>query len=132
MNLSKTNLAEAISEMSRVDARKCMQCGKCSATCPSYTQVDIRPHRFVAMVEEGDVEALTRSNLLWKCLSCFACVERCPRGLEPTKLVEAVRLAVVRGQGQNYKKPDDIPQSVELDDDIPQQLITSALRKYSK
>ena len=132
MNTKNLELAAIISEMSGVNPRKCMRCGKCSATCPSYGQVDIPPHRFVMMVENGEIEALQASKLLWKCLSCFACVERCPRGVEPAKLVEAVRLAYVRGQGRNYKTPDSVPQLVEMDDEIPQQLITSTLRKYNR
>ena len=59
-----------------------------------------------------------------------ACVDRCPRGVEPAKLVEAVRLEVIRQQGANHLKADDIPNL--LDEDIPQQAIVSALRKYSK
>ena len=132
MNLSKTNLAESIAGMSGVDARKCIKCGKCSAACPSFAYLDIHPHRFVMMVENGEVEALLGTNMLWKCLSCFACVERCPRGVEPAKLIEAVRLAVIRGQGNNHKVPGDIPALVELDEEIPQQLITSTLRKYNR
>jgi heterodisulfide reductase subunit C len=94
--------------------------------------MDVHPHRFVMMVEEGETEALLKSNMLWTCLSCFACIERCPRGVEPAKLIEAVRLSVIRGQGQNHKKPDDVPGEIGFDEEIPQQLITSALRKYSK
>ena len=62
--------------------------------------------------------------------SCFACLERCPRNVEPSKLIEAVRLAVVRQQGMNHMTANDIP--AKLDDKLPQQAIVSALRKYSK
>lgn len=115
-----------------------MKCGKCSASCPSgasaehFETMDVLPHRFVKNVEEGNIQALLDSKSLWRCLSCFACVERCPRGVEPANLVEAVRLSIIRKQGANYLKPDQIPGLVELDAEIPQQLITSALRKYSK
>ena len=64
------------------------------------------------------------------CIQCGACIERCPRGVEPAKLVEAVRLLVIRQQGQNHLKPDAIP--ALLDEDLPQQAIVTALRKYSK
>ena len=64
------------------------------------------------------------------CLSCFACVERCPRNVEPAKLIEAVRLAVIRQQGMNHLAPEQIPEL--LDDELPQQAITSAFRKYRK
>ena len=132
MLVTEKDLAESVYRMSGADPKKCMKCGKCSATCPSFAEMDVRPHRFVKMIEEGHIEQLLKSESLWKCLSCFACVERCPRGVEPAKLVEAVRLAAVRRQGGNYKTPDDIPGLVELDGEVPQQLITGALRKFNR
>ncbi len=126
----KNNLKEQILRTSGVNPLKCMRCGKCSGTCPSYDEMEYHPHQFVYMVETGDIEPLMESKSLYKCLTCFACVDRCPRNVEPAKLVEAVRLMVIRQQGQNHMKPDDIPAQVE--EDTPQQLLMSALRKYSK
>lgn len=123
-------LREQILRISGVNPRKCMKCGKCSATCPTYDEMEYHPHQFVAMVESGDIEPLLKSKSLYKCLTCFACVDRCPRNVEPAKLVEAVRLAVIRKQGQNHLTPNDIP--ALIDDDIPQQAIVSAFRKYTK
>ena len=122
--------SELIKEISGVNPLKCMKCGKCSASCPSFNEMDIKPHQFVSYVQNEDIEALTQSKSLWKCLSCFACVERCPRSVEPAKLIEAVRLAVIRQQGKDHLKPEQIPQL--LDEDMPQQAITSAFRKYRK
>ena len=124
--------AELIQEISGVNPLKCMKCGKCSATCPSYNEMDIKPHQFVSYVINEDIESLVQSRSLWKCLSCFACVERCPRDVEPAKLVEAIRLAVIRQQGQNHLKAKDIPAMVELDPDLPQQALVTAFRKYTK
>ena len=124
------NLKEQILRISGVNPSKCMRCGKCSGTCPSYDEMEYHPHQFVYMVESGDIEPLMESKSLYKCLTCFACVDRCPRNVEPAKLVEAVRLMVIRQQGQNHLKPDDIP--AQVDEDTPQQLLMSALRKYSK
>ena len=92
--------------------------------------MDIKPHQFVSYVVNEDIEALVNSKSLWKCLSCFACVERCPRNVEPAKLIEAVRLAVIRQQGENHLPAEKIPQL--LDDELPQQAITSAFRKYKR
>ena len=116
--------------MSGAAVQKCMRCGKCSATCPSYDEMEYHPHEFVYMVERGDVEKLLKSESIYKCLTCFACVERCPRGVEPAKVIEAVRLEAVREQGKNHLKPDQIPEL--LDEDIPGQLLMMALRKYAK
>ena len=122
--------AEKIKEISGTNPLKCMKCGKCSATCPSFNEMDIKPHQFVSYVVNEDIEALVNSKSLWKCLSCFACVERCPRNVEPAKLIEAVRLAVIRQQGENHLPAEKIPQL--LDDELPQQAITSAFRKYKR
>ena len=126
----KDRMKEQILRTSGVDPLRCMRCGKCSGTCPSYDEMEYHPHQFVYMVETGDIEPLLASKSIYKCLTCFACVDRCPRNVEPAKLVEALRLMVIRAQGENHLTPDDIP--ALLDEEIPQQALVSALRKYSK
>ena len=130
MSTKNENLQKEIVRISGVNPKKCMRCGKCSGTCPAYDEMEYHPHQFVYMVESGDIEQLLASKSIYKCLTCFACVDRCPRGVEPAKLVEAVRLAVVRKQGANHLKPEQIPEI--LDEEMPQQAIVSAFRKYSK
>lgn len=123
-------LRETIASISGVNPRKCMKCGKCSGACPAYDEMEYHPHQFVSMVESGRIEELMASKGIYTCLSCFACVERCPRSVEPARLIEAVRLAVIRQQGQNHLTPQQIPEL--LDEDMPQQAITSAFRKYRR
>ena len=128
--INEKETAQRVIEISGVNPRKCMKCGKCSATCPAYDEMDYHPHQFVDMIDKGQVEKLLDSKSLYRCLTCFACIERCPRGVEPAKLVEAVRLVKIRQQGQNHLKADMIP--AILDDYMPQQALVSAFRKYSK
>lgn len=128
--MSNTVTTEDILRISGVNPRKCMKCGKCSGTCPAYDEMEYHPHQFVYMVEHGQIEELMKSQSIYKCLTCFACLERCPRNVEPAKLIEAVRLAVVRQQGMNHMTENDIP--ALLDDKLPQQAIVSAMRKYKK
>ena len=123
-------LAEEILRISGVNPRKCMKCGKCSATCPAYDEMEYHSHQFVSMVQKGKIEELMQSKSIYRCLSCFACIDRCPRNVEPAKLVEAVRLAVVRQQGMSHMRPDDVPGL--WNEDLPQQAIVSAMRKYNK
>lgn len=120
----------SIREISGVDPRKCMKCGKCSASCPSFELMDIKPHQFVSYVLNNDTESLLNSKSLWVCLSCFACVERCPRGVKPGKLIDAVRQTAIRQRGADCLSPDEIPEL--LDDDMPQQLLVSAFRRYRR
>lgn len=128
--MDNKNIREQILAMSGVNPVKCMRCGKCSGTCPSYDEMEYHPHQFVYMVETGNIEPLMNSQSLYKCLTCFACVERCPRGVEPAKLIEAIRLKVIRQQDKNHMKPGDVPAA--LDDELPQQAVVSAFRKFSK
>ena len=130
MAVNQNELRDTILRVTGVNPRKCMKCGKCSGTCPAYDEMEYHPHQFVAMVENGDIDALMKSESIWNCLSCFACVERCPRSVEPANLIEAVRVAVLRKQDGNHMKAEDVP--ALLDEKIPQQAIVSAFRKYSK
>ena len=123
-------LTQTALRISGVNPRKCMKCGKCSGTCPNYNKMEYHPHQFVAMVENGEIEKLMASESIYMCLSCMACVERCPRGVEPGKLVEAVRLMQIRQQGADHKGPRDIP--AFADEHVPQQLLMAAMRKYRK
>ena len=59
---TEKNRAEMIKEISGVNPLKCMKCGKCSASCPSYNEMDIKPHQFVSYVINEDIESLVNSN----------------------------------------------------------------------
>lgn len=130
MSRTEKEQARQIGQMSGVDTKKCMKCGKCSASCPALSSMDIKPHQFVSYINRGEIKPLLHAKTLWRCLSCFACIERCPREVKPAKLIEAVRLLVIREQGGNYLSPDEV--SGLLDPELPQQLLASAFRKYGK
>ena len=124
--------SELIKEISGVNPLKCMKCGKCTASCPAYSEMDIKPHQFVSYVINDDIESLLASKSVQMCLSCFACVERCPRNVQPGRLVDAARQMVVRQRGEEMFSPEDIPCLAEADEDVPQQLLVSAFRKYRR
>lgn len=123
-------LKETVSLISGVNTKKCMVCGKCSGTCPNYDSMEYHPHQFVQMVEKGEIEPLLKSKSIYACLSCFACLERCPRQVEPVKIIDAVRQLVEGQRGPHHLDPNQVPE--HLDSDMPQQAIMSAFRKYKK
>ena len=127
---NNTSFREEVELMSGTNVLKCMRCGKCSATCPNYDEMEYHPHEFVYFVEKGDIEKLMNSKSIYTCLSCMACMERCPRQVEPAKIIEAVKLLQIRQQGKNHLKPEQVANLI--DEDLPAQAITSAFRKYSK
>ena len=128
--MTNKEYVEIINRVSGTDVQKCMKCGKCSGRCPAFKDMDIKPHQFVSLLAKGKIEVLLESKAIWSCLSCMACVERCPRGVAPAAVVEAVRDTVTRMQGNNGIKAEEIPPIV--DELIPQQLLVSAYRKYNK
>ena len=123
-------MIDTIKRISGVNPRKCMKCGKCTASCPAFDRMQFHPHQFVDMVENGRIDELMQSEGIDFCLSCFACVERCPRDVEPGRIIDAARQLVVRQRGGNYLTADEIP--ALLDEELPQQLLVSAYRRYKR
>ena len=123
-------IREQLLRICGTDVKKCMKCGNCSGRCPAYKDMDIRPPQFVSSLVKGKIDKLMQSDAVWHCLSCMECVERCPRGVAPQGVIEAVRTTIARAQGGDGIKAEDIPPIV--DEDVPQQLLVSAFRKYKK
>ena len=70
----------------------CYQCGLCTATCP-WNQVKSFPvRRLIHQAQLGlsDFE----DEDLWLCVTCKACVDRCPRGVEIIDIWKALRRVV--------------------------------------
>ena len=125
-----SNREEKVLQISGANPLKCMKCGKCSATCPAFNEMGIKPHQFVSYVLNGRTKALAESKSVEKCLACFACVERCPRNVEPAKIIDAARQLNVRQRYGDTLSANDIPSLI--DEDTPQQLLVSAFRKYKR
>ena len=80
--------------------RKCVHCGFCNATCPTYRltgdELDGprgRIYLIKQMLEGGEVGDRTRSHLD-RCLTCLNCETTCPSGVEYGRLVEIGRRLV--------------------------------------
>lgn len=74
----------------------CMQCGTCSGGCTNIDRMDISPRTLVLMVQRGEWEKVLKSNMLWLCTSCYICTSRCPRGVRPSDVIEAVKAIAIR------------------------------------
>jgi len=73
----------------------CYQCGQCSATCPLADYMDVLPHSIIRMLQLGDPNVVN-VKAIWVCVSCLACVDRCPRRVDPGVIFEALRLITLR------------------------------------
>jgi heterodisulfide reductase subunit C2 len=48
------------------------------------------------MVQRGEWEQVLKSNALWLCSTCYTCTSRCPRGVKPADVIEAVKALAIR------------------------------------
>ncbi len=116
-----------ISELSDQIITRCDQCGTCSGSCPMVGEMDITPSEMMRMVQLGRKEVM-ESKAMWICASCFACTVRCPRGLDLSRVAEALRQVKLR-QAVDYIDIKNIP-----DDEIerlPQIAMVSGGRKFT-
>ena len=81
--------------------RKCVHCGFCNATCPTYQllgdELDGPRGRIYLMkqvLETGAATARTRLHLD-RCLTCRACETTCPSGVQYSRLLDVGRELVV-------------------------------------
>jgi glycolate oxidase iron-sulfur subunit len=94
-NFSLARLADpATAEIDSI-LRKCVHCGFCTATCPTYLltgdELDGPRGRIYLMKEmfEADVPAdETVRDHLDRCLGCLNCMTTCPSGVDYGRLVE--------------------------------------------
>jgi len=90
-----TTLLKKVEELSGEKVFSCHKCGKCSAGCPIGIIMDIRPHQVIELVQANDMTVLN-SRTIWLCASCFQCATRCPKDVDLTKVMEALRLLILR------------------------------------
>lgn len=80
--------------------RKCVHCGFCTATCPTYQLLGDeldgprgRIYLIKAMLEGAEVTARTRQHLD-RCLTCRSCESTCPSGVHYSRLLDIGRRIV--------------------------------------
>ena len=96
--------ADIIKEQGGEILKLCYQCGMCTATCP-WNQVRGFPvRRLIHQAQLGLTDF--EDEDVWLCATCKACVDRCPRGVEVTDIMRALRRVIVEvGAG---KVPDSL------------------------
>ncbi len=97
-----------IKELSGENIKACMQCGTCTAACPMAEEMDFFPRKVMHFSQFGMLSRMEDINSYWKCASCHSCSVRCPRGIDIAKVMESLRLLVLR-TNKNYIEPSQIP-----------------------
>jgi glycolate oxidase iron-sulfur subunit len=88
--------------------RKCVHCGFCTATCPTYVllgdELDSprgRIYLIKNMLESGAPAAAGTVKHLDRCLSCLSCMTTCPSGVNYMHLIDEARAHVE----ETYRRP---------------------------
>jgi len=69
------------------DLQTCIQCGICAGTCPYGEVMDYPPRRIIGMLRAGMIEEVLASDSLLKCVTCYACMAKCPRDIRLTEVL---------------------------------------------
>jgi heterodisulfide reductase subunit C len=100
-NLTREMLDHSFAETVAPDREKlltCIQCGTCTASCPTAYAMDYTPRQLWRLVQVGLREEALNSRTFWLCTNCYSCTIRCPRGIALTETMAALkRLAIAEG-----------------------------------
>src|SRR5947207_11761760 len=88
--------------------RKCVHCGFCTATCPTYVllgdELDSprgRIYLIKNMLERGEPANPETVKHIDRCLSCLSCMTTCPSGVNYMHLVDEARVHIEK----TYRRP---------------------------
>jgi heterodisulfide reductase subunit C len=116
-----------IKEISGEDVRACYQCGKCTAGCPLAAAMDLMPNQILRLLQLGEYESVMQSRSIWLCASCLTCAARCPKEVDPARVMDALRTVLMR-QGIVHVEIPKIPADVLAE--APQQALIGGFRKF--
>ena len=119
---------EKIKEISAQQLNKCYQCGKCSAGCPAADFMDLPPHQVIRLAQLGLIDEILKTNTMWFCAACATCAVRCPRGVDLSKLMEALRQVLVRKKCPHVDISELAEQMLE---ELPQIALVGNFRKFT-
>lgn len=109
-DLTREMLDHSFAETVAPDREKlltCIQCGTCTASCPTAYAMDYTPRQLWRLVQVGLRTEALNSRTFWLCTNCYSCTIRCPRGIALTETMAALkRLAIA--EGVNGKDKDNV------------------------
>jgi heterodisulfide reductase subunit C len=125
LKLKKGELVKEVEELCGENLFGCYQCGTCSAGCPFIEDMDLSPDEIIRYIILDRKEVLN-SKTIWLCASCFTCAERCPRDINITKIMEALRQIILRKKIDRTNLTEITKDEKET---IPQLAFVSLFRK---
>jgi heterodisulfide reductase subunit C len=95
----KYEINERLSKIRDEISDYCYQCAKCTSGCEAHKLLELEPHKIIALLKRGLIDEMTNSEVIWTCMSCFKCRERCPQKVAPVDVLFALKnMAVASGK----------------------------------
>lgn len=111
--------------------KECIQCGTCSASCPSSAAMEYSPREIIAALRAGMLDRVLNANTVWMCVSCYSCTVRCPAGIPFTDVMyELKRLEVDKGLSKGANGANMAAAFAETVDQFGRNVETTLLRRY--
>ena len=73
------------------DCAPCYQCGTCTSSCPSGRELYRGPRRLVRLILAGEVDAVLKSDDLWRCTECGTCTDVCRMEIDVADVLHRLR-----------------------------------------
>ena len=85
--------AEVREELARLadECALCYQCGTCTSSCPSGRELYRGPRRIVRLILAGEIEAVLKSDDLWRCTECGTCTSVCRMEIDVAGVLARLR-----------------------------------------
>ena len=95
----RKEINERLSRLQNEVSDYCFQCAKCTSGCEAHKLLELEPHKIVALLKRGLIDEMVNSDVIWTCMSCFKCRERCPQKVAPVGILLALKnMAVASGK----------------------------------
>jgi heterodisulfide reductase subunit C len=95
----KNEINQRLSKLKDEVSDYCYQCAKCTSGCEAHKLLELEPHKIIALLKRGLIDEMTNSEVIWTCMSCFKCRERCPQKVAPVEVLFALKnMAVASGK----------------------------------
>jgi heterodisulfide reductase subunit C len=88
---SDNSLIHLVKETSGIDLSLCYQCMKCASGCPVAKLTQSPPSEIIRRLHLGAGNELLENDLIWACLSCGVCYERCPMKIDIASIMDILR-----------------------------------------
>jgi Fe-S oxidoreductase len=69
----------------------CYQCGSCTSSCPSGRELYRGPRRLVRLILAGEIDAVLKSDDLWRCTECGTCTTVCRMDIDIAAVLHSLR-----------------------------------------